>query len=173
MTVVKQALVLVIVSAVIGGALNLIRHDRVPWIPKSSTRRIQVVNPTDEEAIGQPLDSTPYLPKAILTDAVEKLLEKGAVIIDCRLPEFYAEGHIPGAINIPFESGNLLMLALSAIPKDAQVIIYCDGVGCDLSTDLATYMIMEGYREVYDYQGGWEEWSASRGIRHTADEELP
>ena len=49
-------------------------------------------------------------------------------VIDVRLPEEYAEAHIPGAINIPAEN---IRMEKARLPKDKSVpiILYCRGVG--------------------------------------------
>lgn len=51
-----------------------------------------------------------------------------AVLIDVRLPQEYAEAHIPGALNIPAER---IHLEKNRLPKDKStpIIFYCRGVG--------------------------------------------
>lgn len=44
-------------------------------------------------------------------------------VIDIRQPDAYAEGHIKGAVNIPF--GAAIAQNLSIIPDDTQVYVYC------------------------------------------------
>lgn len=51
-------------------------------------------------------------------DAGEDML-----IVDVRQPDAYAEGHIKGAVNIPF--GPDVAKNLSLIPDDKQVYVYC------------------------------------------------
>ncbi|MEY6431852.1 metalloregulator ArsR/SmtB family transcription factor [Thioalkalicoccus limnaeus] len=52
-------------------------------------------------------------------------------VIDVRPPEEYAQGHIPGAINIPLErlEGDLAKL----LPTEREVVAYCRGPWCVLS----------------------------------------
>ncbi len=40
-------------------------------------------------------------PQRLGENRLEKLLEQGAIVIDTRLAEDYAQGHVPGTINIP------------------------------------------------------------------------
>ena len=156
---IRQALIIVIISAVIGGFLNLIRADRIPWIStKISLMFIDPVNPVSSDS----LKNLPFpYPRGILMDGLQETIGKEGVIIDSRLPEYYQEGHITGAINISFEEIDNYVAKLTEINQDTMVVIYCDGGDCELSFDLAVYMIGIGYLRVYVYEGGWEEWSAS------------
>jgi Rhodanese-like domain len=55
-------------------------------------------------------------------DVREKVNAQSAVIIDVRDAASFAQGHIPGAINIPFAS---VQTQMSAIPKGKEIITYC------------------------------------------------
>jgi len=154
---VQQALVIVIVAVVIGGLSNVIRSDQVPWI--STKMSMQELKPVMLDSLR---DSTgASFPVLIRLEDVEKHRGQDAVIIDARLPESYAAGHITGAISIPFERLDSYQTVLSEIPKDTMVIIYCDGRDCDLSYDLSMYLIQRGYLRVFEYEEGWAEWSTS------------
>ncbi len=156
---IRQALIIVIISAVIGGFLNLIRADRVPWISTQvSLMFIDPVNPVSSDSLKNML--LPY-PRGILMNGLQETIGKEGVIIDSRLPEYYQEGHIAGAINIPFEEIDGYVTKLTEIPQDTMVVVYCDGGDCEISFDLAMFMIDIGYLGVYVYEGGWEEWSAA------------
>jgi rhodanese-related sulfurtransferase len=156
---IRQALIIVVISAVIGGFLNLIRADRIPWISTpASLMFVDPGNPTPPDSLkNMPV----FRPRGILIDGLQEIMGREGVIIDSRLPEYYQEGHIVGAINIPFEEIDHYVTKFSEIPQDTMAVLYCDGVGCDLAYDLAIYMITVGYSNVYVYDGGWEEWSAA------------
>ena len=154
---ITQAIIIVIISAAIGGLLNLIRADKIPWISVHVEPPIADLRNPDSTAV----QYTYSYPNSISVDDVDSLRSLSAVLIDARLPEFYKAGHIPGAVNIPFEDLNPYLDKLFTIPKDTMVILYCDGDDCELSYDLALYMIQRGFRRVYDFQGGWEQWIAS------------
>ncbi|MBW3084874.1 Coenzyme A disulfide reductase [Austwickia sp. TVS 96-490-7B] len=53
---------------------------------------------------------------------VRRLLDEGATIIDVREPGEYAQGHITGAINIPFSQ---FRDRLDEIPQDTPVYLHC------------------------------------------------
>ena len=56
-------------------------------------------------------------------DDAHAAVEKGAVLLDVRTPEEFAEGHLPGAINVPVSE---LPSRISELPKtDAGVVVYC------------------------------------------------
>lgn len=55
-------------------------------------------------------------------DTREMQEEASLTIVDTRSPEEYAERHVVGAINIPFD---LLEEKLDRLPKDHPVITYC------------------------------------------------
>lgn len=75
------------------------------------------------------------LPKGtseIKTDALVELMSSGKdiVIIDARPPVKYAEGHIPGAVSLPFSK--LVKAGDDGAPllekyKDRQLVFYCGG----------------------------------------------
>jgi rhodanese-related sulfurtransferase len=157
LSTIKQTFVIIVVAAILGGGLNLIRHDRVAWV--SGQVVLPVGDPTQPDSFSA--SPQPIEPKAILLEAVKKLLQGGAVIIDARSVELYQEGHIPTAINIPFENLGSYSITLSAIPKDTVIVVYCDGGDCELSYDLAFYLTSKDYRHVYVFQGGWAQWQES------------
>lgn len=66
-----------------------------------------------------------YIAKGVnINDELEEARKtEGAVIIDVRDPDEYAQGHIPGAINIPADN---LEEILNTVPdKNAHVFTYC------------------------------------------------
>jgi rhodanese-related sulfurtransferase len=76
-------------------------------------------------------------------------------------------GHIPGAINLPVEqwagTGGVLVnngTAFSSVVtnKDAMVVIYCGNAACGKSLAGVQAAVAMGYKHVYRYQGGWQEW---------------
>ena len=154
---ITQVLVIIALSAFVGGVLNLLRVDRMPWIPHKLVYHVPERSNSDSLLA---VYKSPY-PKEIALNDVDSLLKNGAVIIDARLPEFYRDGHIPEALNIPFEDLQPYLNTLFAVPKDTMIIVYCDGGECELSYDLAVYMIQRGYINLFEFRGGWENWLAA------------
>ena len=80
-------------------------------------------------------------------------------------------GHIPSAINIDwsnnirdgiFKGKKELKQVYSKIPKDKELITYCQGGYRAANTFLALKMI--GYRKVKVYLGSWGEWGNKEGL---------
>ena len=77
------------------------------------------------------------------------------VVIDARSPEAFAREHIPGAINLPHRA--MRAETVAAIDRDALVVTYCDGIGCNASTKGALNMTRLGFR-VKELIGGLDWW---------------
>ena len=88
---------------------------------------------------------------------VKRLLDQQAsdvVLLDVRSRSGYDEGHLPGAINIPFEE---LPARMKELPKNKEIITYCWDVTCILCTKAAYVLAKKGYR-VKEMLGGIEAW---------------
>jgi len=88
---------------------------------------------------------------------VKRLLDAGArdiVLLDVRTAQGYREGHLPGAVNIPFEE---LAARLKELSKDKEIISYCWNVTCILCTKAAYVLASKGFR-AREMTGGIEEW---------------
>jgi 3-mercaptopyruvate sulfurtransferase SseA len=79
--------------------------------------------------------------------------------LDARDPKLYDEGHIPGAVNIPWEKIADYRATLDTLPKADLYVVYCDGGDCHLSHDLSGDMLQNGWKRLACYEGGWAEWS--------------
>ena len=84
-------------------------------------------------------------------------LEAGelVIVVDARSADAYAQGHIPGAINIPHRMMN--PASTNKLSKDALIVTYCDGIGCNGSTKGALNMLDLGFR-VKELLGGLDWW---------------
>jgi rhodanese-related sulfurtransferase len=76
-------------------------------------------------------------------------------IVDARSPEAFSREHIPGAINIPHRT--MSPETTRSIDRNALVITYCDGLGCNASTKGAVNMLKLGFR-VKELTGGLDWW---------------
>jgi len=94
--------------------------------------------------------------EADAADVYEDLMN-GAdiVVIDARKPDFYAKGHIPGAINVPHRTMNAETTA--SLAREKLYITYCDGPGCNASTRAAIHLSSLGFR-VKEMPGGIDWW---------------
>jgi rhodanese-related sulfurtransferase len=82
----------------------------------------------------------------------------GPVVIDTRSLAGWAQGRIPGAIHIP--GSELADRAPSMQPgRDADIVVYCWGPGCNGSTRAAYTLASLGYHHVRELIGGFEYWA--------------
>lgn len=91
---------------------------------------------------------------------VRRLYEaKAALFLDARSPEEFAQGHIAGATNLPFDDVFRDPAVLEKLEdKGRPVVTYCGGGDCDLSRNLAFSIIDAGRRRVLVFTGGLPEW---------------
>ena len=94
-------------------------------------------------------------------DFAAALQEQSMPLVDVRTAEEYAEGHLPGAINIDVKQPDFSNRATQAIKQsgnqDSPVAVYCRRGSRSMKA--ATLLAKDG-REVYNLAGGitaWEE----------------
>jgi rhodanese-related sulfurtransferase len=74
-------------------------------------------------------------------------------VIDVRMPDDFAKGHIPGAANLPKEHWG----SLSGLSKERLNVVYCYSEVCHLAASAARYFAEHGY-PVMELEGGMETW---------------
>lgn len=92
---------------------------------------------------------------------LEKLLEMKAndekfKLVEVLSEESYNEGHIPGAINIPF--GELESLKDKYLKKTDTIVVYCTNYACHGSTRAARKLLDLGYKKTVDFKAGKRGW---------------
>ena len=87
------------------------------------------------------------------------------VVIDARSPEAFQREHISGAINIPHRT--MSAESTSRLDRDALIVIYCDGIGCNGATKGAVNMLNLGFR-VKELMGGLDWWKRDGHKTHIA-----
>jgi rhodanese-related sulfurtransferase/predicted transcriptional regulator len=78
-------------------------------------------------------------------------------LLDVRPEDEFAQGHLPGALNLPLAQ---LGRRLSELPADREVVAYCRGPWCVLSVEAVALLRREGYR-VRRLKDGLPEWKAA------------
>lgn len=78
--------------------------------------------------------------------------KSGVVLFDVRTPEEYAEGHIPGARNIPVQD---LGSRMGEVPKTGRVVVYCRSG--NRSGRAQAMLEAAGYQDVVNF-GAVGEW---------------
>lgn len=100
-------------------------------------------------------------PLQVELKTAKKLFDAGAALfVDAREPDEYAEGHIAGAISLPYDQGVGDPARLESLDAGGRpIIIYCGGGNCEVSMTLAEALIYQaGKRKVLVYMGGYPEW---------------
>ncbi|HAF09377.1 MAG TPA: hypothetical protein DCK98_04765 [Chloroflexi bacterium] len=69
-------------------------------------------------------DGRGLMHKIVGHEEVQRLMRDGAQIVEVLPREEYAEGHLPGAINIPLKE--LDAKTASSLRRDRAVVVYCD-----------------------------------------------
>ena len=77
------------------------------------------------------------------------------IVVDARSPEAFADEHIPGTVNIPHRS--MSPQTTAHLDREALIVTYCDGIGCNGSTKGALNMARLGFR-VKELIGGLDWW---------------
>lgn len=65
------------------------------------------------------------------------------VIVDTRGSDDFAREHIAGAVSKPYYE-----IASSGLSKDAELVLYCSGIGCQISGNSAAQLMQAGYTNV-------------------------
>jgi len=91
-----------------------------------------------------------------------RLFQEGAIFLDARPAEPYAERHIRGAYSLPEKQLAAQMEELLAmIEGDRKAVVYCQSMECDEAHLLARALREAGIREVFVFAGGMKEWEAA------------
>jgi rhodanese-related sulfurtransferase len=91
------------------------------------------------------------------------IVTRSAVIIDARPDYQYEFGHLPNAINIPYDRNNLPEFIDKHVLKSQPLIVYCSSAHCNAAEVLAEKLRGLGCAKVSVYPGGWEEWERGSG----------
>lgn len=115
--------------------------------------------PGPSEAASGPTD-IPAVSRAAVADGVRN----GATVLVEALPEeVFAEGHLPGAVNIrPRRCAELAPVLLP--DQHADIVVYCGSASCDASLRVARHLRELGYHHVSRYVEGKEDWVSAGHI---------
>lgn len=83
--------------------------------------------------------------------------EHAPVVLDVRTPEEYVAGHVPGAVNIPYDQ---VVARLADVPKDRDVVLYChSGRRALLAADV---LAGHGYTRLQHLEGDMTAWQTQQ-----------
>lgn len=126
-----------------------------------SEKNINALKPSDSLVIDKKNKSIESFqkPKAIKTDFAYRLFMDGVKFIDARSADEFAEGHIKGAVNIPFYGSENYLDVINSLNKNEIVVTYCSGADCDISILSGDELFEMGFNRVYVFIGGYDEWT--------------
>jgi rhodanese-related sulfurtransferase len=79
--------------------------------------------------------------------------DQSLFVLDVRTPEEFAAGHVPGAVNVPYDQ---VASRLAEIPKNKDVVLYCRS---GRRTELAGEALKaNGYTKLEHLQGDMQAW---------------
>lgn len=182
MKILKQILIIIILSFVIGLTANAINPKGVKLILDKNIYALDTANQkkTLDGYINNPYDTNSnkvhnnmlsgkmnkegYIePENITLELAKNLYELKALFIDARIKAEYDSVHVKGAINIPYEEFikkplNEKREIMKKYNKDGLIVVYCKGDKCEVSIDLAYEFARLGFTSVSIYRGGIKEW---------------
>ena len=125
----------------------------------------------------QPVAGVPTLGELeLLTFLRDKVATGEGVLLDARLPDWFAKGSIPSAVNVPFATlapenpfRYDILQALGARPAGGgkldfaavpELVVFCNGAWSDQSLRALVALIEAGYpvEKLRYYRGGMQDW---------------
>ena len=138
-------LALALAVAALGNAANPMG---IRWLPSAGGR------------VGIPRAFESRLPEIGAREAYALWQVGEAIFVDARDRSDYHKDHIPRAINIPMrEWHEVWQEATAQLPRDAELVLYCYGFHCGLSTRMGKRLLELGYERPIVLRRGWAEWT--------------
>jgi rhodanese-related sulfurtransferase len=77
-------------------------------------------------------------------------------VLDVRSGEEYAAGHVPGAVNVPYDQ---VAARIAELPKDRQIVLYCrSGRRVGIAAEV---LAANGFKSLAHLTGDMPAWEAS------------
>jgi len=96
----------------------------------------------------------------ISLDQAKQLFDReGALFVDARSRSQYEDGHISGALSLPWQDATSTFTDLAVkLEEKGTLVTYCDGEDCALSHDLALFLKDMGFADARVLVNGWTVW---------------
>ncbi|MEA2069072.1 MAG: rhodanese-like domain-containing protein [Verrucomicrobiota bacterium] len=153
----KRIAILLLVSGVVAVVANTVHPKRIPWVQDWSRH-------VEAKAAKHKIKVVP------LFVALKKFQSLEVVFIDARPVEEFAQGHIPGAASIPFQSLEEHFPALgNLVDSGRELVVYCGNRDCDDSLMLAIELQAMGCDNLVLYVDGFELWEKHGGATEAGE----
>lgn len=150
-----EVISIVVISVVIALVYNYFSVKGIPLFKASE--KLEIVS--DSILFSHTISDT-ALNVIVNTDQMKHIVNTGnALVLDARNAEAYNKGHIPTAVNVPFLDVFNHVESLQVISRDTLIIIYCEGVHCELSKNLSQFLKGMNFTRIYLYHDGIEVWN--------------
>ena len=110
-----------------------------------------------ERVVSERIDSADNLEPMTRATLLERLRAGDVVVLDVRPPDEFAEGHLPGAVNIPPDE---LEARLAELDPALEIVAYCRGPFCVYSVDAVVNLRARGFK-ARRLEEGLPEWRAA------------
>lgn len=115
--------------------------------------KISATNPPAAAVVAATNAPVRVIPAEILHELLR--LTNDFVLIDVMAPLYYQDFHIKGAMSIPEPE---LAETVRDWPRGRRIVVYCLDKECDTSRVAARALMLMGFRDVLQYEGGKREW---------------
>jgi 3-mercaptopyruvate sulfurtransferase SseA len=92
-------------------------------------------------------------------EELKKMIDEGRadiIVVDNQPKGAYDMGHIPGAVNLPWETE---IKGSMNFPRNKMLVLYCACTHEEDATDVANQLIEKfGYQNIKLIEGGWLQW---------------
>ena len=96
------------------------------------------------------------VPRISIDEVKTLMAKKQVILVDVRDPQTFAEGHMPGALNVPFDH---IPNYVDAWKKDSRVLVtYCACANETTAARAVVDMNAFGITNAKALLGGWNEW---------------
>ncbi len=145
-----QGMVILVLTCVTALSVNHLRPGGIPLVADWSPEAQLTLDSGDSLMIS-------------LEEAGILFFDRSALFVDARSRDQYAEGHIEGAVNLPWdEFDDHFPRVMADVSPDTPLVTYCDGESCALSKELALALLANGYTNVRVLVNGWALWQEKR-----------
>ncbi len=97
-------------------------------------------------------------------EQARQLAEEGRYLVfDARSRQEYDEGHVPGAMSVPFrEIDEIFVEVQFFLTPEQPVLTYCSSLACDDALMLSLFLRDQGFTNVVMFAGGMQVWRGAR-----------